>query len=123
MEEDENAQVRAAIDGELRMLDPAVRASDDAVRALLDPEYFEFGASGRRWDRETILEVTGSGGISAADPAVVTGMTGTLLAPGVVHLTYHSADHGRRVNRSSVWRRHPEAGWRLYFHQGTVAAE
>ncbi|MBO1335989.1 DUF4440 domain-containing protein [Streptomyces sp. VRA16 Mangrove soil] len=119
MNEDEQAQIQAAIDGELRMLDPAVRASDEAVTALLDPEYFEFGASGRRWDRETILEVTGSGGISAEDPAVVTEMAGTLLAPGVVHLTYRSADHGRRVWRSSLWRRGVDGVWRMYFHQGT----
>ncbi|MYT73240.1 MULTISPECIES: DUF4440 domain-containing protein [unclassified Streptomyces] len=116
-------QVQAAIDGELRLLDPEVRASDALVTALLDPEFVEFGASGRRWGRETVLEATGSGGITAEDPVVVTEMAGTLLAPGVVHLTYHSADHGRRVQRSSVWRRHPEAGWRLYFHQGTPTEE
>lgn len=121
--DDAQQQIQAAIDGELRLLEPDVRASDALVGELLDPEFFEFGASGRRWDRTTILEVTGSGGITPDAPAVVTEMAGTLLAPGVVHLTYHSADHGRRVRRSSLWRRHPEAGWRLYFHQGTLTGE
>ncbi|MCX4829703.1 nuclear transport factor 2 family protein [Streptomyces sp. NBC_01016] len=117
MEEDEKTQVQAAIDRELRLLEPDVRAHDELVLALLDPEFFEFGASGRRWGRESILAVTG-----AADPGPpvrVTGMAGTLLAPGVVHLTFRTDDGERRVNRSSLWRRHPEAGWRMYFHQGT----
>ncbi|MYW65383.1 DUF4440 domain-containing protein [Streptomyces sp. SID8379] len=113
--------MQAAIEGELRLLDPVVRASDDAVRALLDPEFFEFGASGARWDRETILSVTGAAASGDPEPPTrVSDMRGTLLAPGVVHLTFRTDDGGRRANRSSVWRRHPEAGWRMYFHQGTL---
>ncbi|MFI7010625.1 DUF4440 domain-containing protein [Streptomyces sp. NPDC050145] len=116
---DDERQIQAAIEGELRLLEPAVRADDARVSALLDPEFFEFGASGRRWDRTTILEATGAVPDGPELPVVVTEMAGTVLAQGVVHLTYH-ADHGdRRVRRSSLWRRHPEAGWRLYFHQGT----
>ncbi|MFZ3567844.1 DUF4440 domain-containing protein [Streptomyces sp. BH097] len=120
MYEDEKAQIQAAINGELRLLDPGVRASDAEVTALLDPEFVEFGASGRRWGRESILEATGA---EPGPPVRVTGMRGTLLAPGVVHLTFHTDDDGRRAHRSSVWRRHPEAGWRLYFHQGTLTAD
>ncbi|MFI5657809.1 DUF4440 domain-containing protein [Streptomyces sp. NPDC051684] len=123
MDEDVNAQIRAAIDGELRLLEPGVRASDAEVTALLDPEFVEFGASGRRWGRESILEVTGAAAVEPGPPVRVTGMRGTLLAPGVVHLTYHADNNGRRAHRSSVWRRHPEAGWRLYFHQGTLTAD
>jgi hypothetical protein len=119
MEEDEKAQVQAAIDGELRLLDPDVRARDELVLALLDPEFFEFGASGRRWGRESILAVTGAAPAAPGPPVRVTEMAGTLLAPGVVHLTFRTDDGERRVNRSSLWRRHPEAGWRMYFHQGT----
>ncbi|WP_425841350.1 DUF4440 domain-containing protein [Streptomyces fractus] len=122
MDEDEKAQIQAAIDGELRLLEPAVRVRDELVLPLLDPEFFEFGASGRRWDRESILEVTGAAPASPAAPGPsvqVTEMVGKLLAPGVVHLTFRTDDGERRVNRSSVWCRHPEAGWRLYFHQGT----
>lgn len=116
---DEEQQIQAAIDGELRLLDPTLRADDAQVTALLDPEFFEFGASGRRWDRETILAVTGGGSIDPEQPVRVTELAGVLLSPGVVHLTYHFEDRGRRVHRSSIWRRHPEAGWRMYFHQGT----
>ncbi|MEU8589280.1 DUF4440 domain-containing protein [Streptomyces sp. NPDC048664] len=110
--------VDAAIDAELRLLDPEVRASPAAVRELLDPEFVEFGASGRRWDAESILTVTGSGSVSSHSPVSVDAMTGTVLAPGVVHLTYLLDHDGRRAWRSSLWR-WSETGWRLYFHQAT----
>ncbi|WP_338701077.1 DUF4440 domain-containing protein [Streptomyces sp. Q6] len=120
---DEQAQIQAAIDGELRLLDPAVRASDARVTALLDPEFFEFGASGRRWDRSSILAVTGAASEDPGPPARITEMAGAVLAPGLVHLTYHAEHDGRRVRRSSLWRRDPEAGWRMYFHQGTPTGQ
>jgi hypothetical protein len=113
--------VRAAIRAELRLLDPAVRSSDSLVLELLDPEFVEFGASGRRWDAASVLTVTGSGSVSVASPVKVTEMTGTVLAAGVVHLTYLADTEGRRVRRSSLWRL-TKTGPRLYFHQGTPTA-
>ncbi len=113
--------MRAAIGAELSLLDPGVRASGERVLALLDPEFEEIGASGRRWDVKTILAATGDGEVSAEAPVEVGEMTGTLLAPGLVHLTYFSDRRGRRVRRSSLWRL-TETGWRMYFHQGTPAA-
>ncbi|MEU2427267.1 DUF4440 domain-containing protein [Streptomyces sp. NPDC007851] len=119
-DEDERA-VRAAIDGELRLLDPAVRAEPALVLELLDPEFTEVGASGRRWDATSILTVTSGGSVSPDSPVEVTGMSGTVLAPGVVLLKYFGDNRGRRVWRSSVWRL-TATGWRLYYHQGTLAA-
>lgn len=111
--------VQDAVAAELRLLDPQVRASAVLVSELLDPEFVEFGASGRRWDATTILAVTSAGSVGAQSPVEVREMTGTVLAPGVVHLTYFSDDGGRRAWRSSVWRL-TETGWRLYFHQATL---
>lgn len=107
--------VREAVAAELRLLEPAVRASPTLVTELLHPDFHEFGASGRRWDRVSVLSVTSYG---TGARTAVREMSGTLLAPGVVHLTYVSDTGGRRARRSSVWRL-TEAGWRLYFHQGT----
>ncbi|MFF4367115.1 DUF4440 domain-containing protein [Streptomyces sp. NPDC001594] len=119
---DENERaVQAAVDAELRLLDPGVRMSPDRVLELLDPEFNEIGASGRRWDAETILAVTSGGSVTPESPVEVSAMSGTVLAPGVVHLTYLSDQQGRRAWRSSVWRL-TETGWRMYFHQGTPAA-
>ncbi|MEU3532380.1 nuclear transport factor 2 family protein [Streptomyces murinus] len=120
MADDEQKQaVQAAIDGELRLLDPEVRAVPALVLELLDPEFTEFGASGRRWDMDSILTVTSSGSVSAESPVKVSEMSGVLLAPGVVHLTYFADNQGRRAWRSSLWRL-TETGWRMYFHQGTL---
>ena len=120
MADDEWKQaVQAAVDGEMRLLDPEVRAVPARVLELLDPEFTEFGASGRRWDRDSILTVTSGGSVSAESPVEVSDMSGVLLAPGVVHLTYFADHQGRRAWRSSLWRL-TETGWRMYFHQGTL---
>lgn len=112
--------MRAAVEGELRLLDPGVRASPDAVTALLDPEFTEFGASGRRYDRTSVLSVTSAVDEDGPMPADAIEMSGVLLAPGLVHLTFITESNGRRVRRNSLWRR-TESRWRLYFHQGTPA--
>ncbi|MEU1280916.1 DUF4440 domain-containing protein [Streptomyces sp. NPDC005805] len=120
-QEDAEVAVRAAAEAELRLLDPAVRASPQLVTDLLDPDFAEVGASGRVWDAVTVLAATGAGDVTDEEPVLVTELTGQQLAPGLVHLTYRSEHGGRRVLRSSLWRR-TDAGWRLYFHQGTPAA-
>ncbi|WP_237104705.1 DUF4440 domain-containing protein [Nonomuraea sp. MG754425] len=120
MTDETDQAVRAAIDGELRLLDPEVRASPALVRELLDPEFTEIGASGRRWDAESILTVTSAGSVSPESPVKVSEMSGVVLAPGIVHLTYFADNQGRRAWRSSLWRL-TETGWRVCFHQGTLS--
>ncbi|MFC9931855.1 DUF4440 domain-containing protein [Streptomyces sp. NPDC127190] len=119
MTDESQRAVQAAIDGEMRLLDPEVRASPARVLELLDPEFTEIGASGRRWDVESILTVTSGGSVSPESPVKVSEMSGVVLAPGVVHLTYFADNQGRRAWRSSLWRL-TETGWRMYFHQGTL---
>ncbi|MBL1083635.1 nuclear transport factor 2 family protein [Streptomyces actinomycinicus] len=103
-------------------MDPRVRTSRAEARQLLDPEFVEVGASGRRWSYEAMLaELPDMSGSSEEGPRYVpSGMTGVVLAPGVVHLTYETTIGGRRARRSSLWRRSDEdAGWRMYYHQAT----
>ncbi|MCX5063522.1 DUF4440 domain-containing protein [Streptomyces sp. NBC_00201] len=113
--------VQAAIAGEMRLLDPEVRASPARVLELLDPEFTEIGASGRRWDVESMLTVMSGGSVSPESPVKVSDVSGAVLAPGIVHLTYFADNQGRRVWRSSLWRL-TDSGWRMYFHQGTLAS-
>ncbi|WP_328767330.1 nuclear transport factor 2 family protein [Streptomyces sp. NBC_00286] len=120
MPDESERAVQAAIEGELRLLDPQVRASPVQVSELLHPDFTEIGASGRLWDAESILTVTSAGMVSPDSPVKVSKMSGAVLAPGVVHLTYFADNQGRRARRSSLWRL-TEAGWRLYFHQGTLS--
>lgn len=120
----QNPDVAAALAGELSLMDPAVRVSRELAAELLDPEFVEVGASGR-WTYEEMLadlpEMAGN--TEDASRYVPTAFTGTLLAPGLVHLTYETLRDGRRVRRSSLWRRDPAApvgtGLRMYYHQGT----
>lgn len=117
MTEHESA-VRAAIEGELRLLQPDVRSSPALLGELLHPGFREFGASGRSWDRTSIIESLVAGEDPGPRPVVVSRMEGVRIAPDVVHLTFDTEDNGRRVHRSSLWRR-TDDGWQMYFHQGT----
>ncbi|MDA0643418.1 nuclear transport factor 2 family protein [Nonomuraea ferruginea] len=114
--------VEAAVTGELRLLDPTVRSSANLMAELLHPEFKEVGASGRLWSRSEIIASLAGSTRESDEPIRVSDMTGLLLAPGVVHLTYVSDNGGRRARRSSVWR-WTDAGWRLYFHQGTLSSD
>lgn len=121
MTDESERAVEAAVEAELRLLDPEVRAVPTLVSELLDPQFTEIGASGRRWDAASILTVTSAGTVSSESPVKISEMSGVVLAPGVVHLTYFADNQGRRAWRSSLWRL-TEAGWRMYFHQGTLAS-
>ena len=71
------AELRAL---EERLLDPLVRAVPEQVRALLAPEFVEFGASGRVFDRYAILAM-----LATEPPRVARQARGfkvRLLAPG-----------------------------------------
>ncbi|GHG89288.1 DUF4440 domain-containing protein [Streptomyces lanatus] len=118
MTDDRTPAVEAAIEGELRLLKPEVRSSPELLAELLHPQFREFGASGRYWDRTSIIESLVAGEDPGPRPVVVSRMDGVQLAPDVVHLTFDTDNNGRRAHRSSLWRLTND-GWQMYFHQGT----
>ncbi|MFB6704506.1 DUF4440 domain-containing protein [Streptomyces sp. NPDC056333] len=110
--------VAAAVEGELRLLDPRVRSSADLLVQVLHPEFREIDTAGRFWDRDaTIASLTAD---EAPRPGQLTAsrMRGVQLDDEVVHLTFDSESKGLRAHRSSLWRL-TERGWLLYFHQAT----
>ncbi|WP_405071745.1 nuclear transport factor 2 family protein [Kribbella sp. NBC_01510] len=114
-------EVGMVVEAELSLLRPDVRSSAQAVEALLDPDFVEVGASGRRWDRTAMVAALGSGEITDPDPIQATEVAGVQLADDLVHVTYVSRrTGGAPVRRSSLWRR-TDGTWRLYYHQGTPA--
>ena len=112
----DNDELDQVIGHEMRLLDPQIRASAEAVTALLHEDFCEFGASGRVWDRGSLVSAVTAhpgAGVTVGD------MTAVRLAPDVVLLTYRVTRPGGPSLRSSVWRRDAD-GWRLFFHQGTL---
>ena len=84
-------------------------------------DFFEFGRSGRRYERsEMILEPRPDALIDATLP--LPDYTLALIAPNVALATYTSEvrHHGtlERGRRSSLWIK-TEGHWKLRFHQGT----
>ncbi|MEU1217931.1 nuclear transport factor 2 family protein [Streptomyces microflavus] len=110
--------VAAAIEGELRLLDPVVRASADLLASLLHPGFREIGTSGRLWNRETIIEALTADDAPRPGSLTASRMQGVELCSDLVHLTFDTESKGLRSHRSSLWRL-TGAGWRLYFHQAT----
>ena len=86
---------------------------------ILTPDFFEFGRSGRIYNREEILAASGEE-IRATFPlkdfTVHEVEKNVALVTYVSEVTFESLEIG---NRSSLWIKTPD-GWNLRFHQGTA---
>ncbi|ODU04437.1 MAG: DUF4440 domain-containing protein [Pseudonocardia sp. SCN 72-86] len=116
----DDPDLRHVVDLELRLQDRAVRASRRRAGELIDPGFREFGASGRVWDRESILDMLQG---DESEPPQCHDLVATRPADDVVLLTYRSEGAGRSVLRSSLWRRGGGGKWQVYFHQGTPTTD
>lgn len=90
----------------------------DYMDSVLHEDFFEFGRSGKVFNRKTILEIP-SGKINATIP--LKDFKAELLDENSVIVTYVSEeryDGLARANRCSIWIKKPD-GWKLRFHQGT----
>lgn len=93
------------------------RFDPDFMERVLAADFFEFGRSGRIYQREDTLGI-------APEPidAHIRNFAARLLAPNVAQLTYDSYVVYDGVvtkgHRSSIWTRHNDE-WQLRFHQGT----
>ncbi|MGW5863353.1 nuclear transport factor 2 family protein [Streptomyces sp. NPDC055239] len=119
---DRTPAVDAAIEAELRLLAPEVRASPELLGELLHPEFTEFGVSGTHWDRPSIITALSDDPGGTDSPVTTSRMRGVQLADDMVHLTFDAESNGRRAHRSSLWRL-CDGAWLLWFHQGTPFSE
>ncbi len=110
--------VRAVIRLEMALLAAETRHDRTAVEHLLDPEFVEVGASGRRWTRAETIAALGADPADDHGEPWATDLVGTELAAGVVLLTYVSQRGPHRARRASMWRR-SNGSWRIVYHQGT----
>jgi hypothetical protein len=111
---------------ERSLLRPAVRASAEALERLLAPEFFEFGGSGKVYDRRQIVEALTAEPGGASLEAGARGFEVRLLSTDVALLIYRTERSDPEggapydVLRSSIWKR-VDGRWRLVFHQATPA--
>jgi hypothetical protein len=102
---------------------PLYRGSRAALEALVAEDFWEIGASGRRYSRAYVLKTLAA---RATDPLEDRWETGDFhcraLAPDVYLLTYTLLQGERRTRRATIWQR-AAAGWKILFHQGTVVED
>jgi hypothetical protein len=87
------------------------------------PDFWEVGASGRRYSREFILAMRRKDALVDADEVgwKASGFGLRRLGPDCFLVTYTLDQSGRLTRRATIWER-TEDGWRLVYHQGTVVA-
>ncbi|WP_353064060.1 DUF4440 domain-containing protein [Tunturibacter psychrotolerans] len=87
-------------------------------------EFWEVGASGRRYSRNTVLDELEKRYAAGDDDVWETSeFQCRRLAENVFLMTYTLVQDGTRVTRrSTIWQRTAE-GWKIVFHQGTVVTD
>ena len=87
------------------------------------PEYWEVGASGRRYTREFILSHLHQNPPADATSAGWESYDHGLrrLGPDTYLLTYTLRQAQRLTRRSTIWQCTPD-GWRILYHQGTIVS-
>jgi hypothetical protein len=92
----------------------------DFARLMVE-DYWEIGASGRRYERDPILDEMERRYAAPHDDVWETSdFECRRLAPGVYLLTYKLIQNRRRrTRRSTIWHHTPE-GWKIVYHQGTI---
>lgn len=105
---------------------PGVPCSRARLEQMLHPDFWEIGASGRRYERDMVINVLEA---QQLPPAVAaSNYAVTMLNDGSALLTYHSARVGQDgvlihpTHRSSIWQ-YTDGRWQLLYHQGTPAFE
>ena len=113
---------------ELRRREPIFHrpelASDRAgFEQMMSPDYWEVGASGRRYSRDFILRTL------EENPPVDADVAGwqswdhecRRLGPETYLLTYRLRQGDRLTRRVTIWLNTPD-GWQILYHQGTIVS-
>lgn len=112
---------------ELRRLEPIFHTSEfgttvaDFARRMAD-DYFEVGASGRRYSRAFILTTLAETPLDDAESAGWECRDFGLRRTGddTYLITYTLRQWQRVTRRATLWRKSSE-GWQVLYHQGTIA--
>jgi len=101
-------------------LEPGATRTD--LEKMTDPEFCEVGASGRRYGREYVLDILEKRFENPGEDVWETRDFHCVeLARNTYLVTYTLLQQKQRVTRrASIWRR-TRQGWKIVYHQGTVA--
>ena len=103
---------------ERSLLSDAVRADPAAVAALLHPDWYEIGRSGRLWSRPDQLAVIGV----LPEPVTLEVVLVDRLGPETILLLWRSQGADGSTLRTSLWVR-SGGDWVQRFHQGTPESQ
>jgi hypothetical protein len=113
---------------ELRRLEPIFHTREFGTTTAdferrMAADYFEVGASGRRYSREFILATLAE---AVPDDAETAGWECTdfglrRLGPDTYQITYTLRQWQRVTRRATLWRK-TGGEWQILYHQGTIAA-
>ena len=109
---------------ELRRREPIFHRPEVASRAdfeaMTAKDFWEIGASGRRYSRKYVLDTLEARQENPVeDPFEASDFHCCELARDLYLLTYALLQGERKTRRATIWQR-SAAGWKVLFHQGTV---
>ncbi|OOG63912.1 DUF4440 domain-containing protein [Rhodanobacter sp. B04] len=98
---------------------PEVGSTRADFERMTEVDFWEVGASGRRYSRSYVLDVLDARRDSP-EPDVweTSGFHCRQLATDLYLLTYTLRQGSRLTRRSTIWRQ-VSGGWKIVFHQGT----
>ena len=90
---------------------------------MTSPDFWEVGASGRRYSRDYVLsELEKRCEGKNAEVWEAKDFHCRRLAEDVYLLTYTLLQRERKTRRSTIWQ-HTQTGWKIVFHQGTIVQD
>ena len=95
-----------------------VRNSKEKLELLLHDDFLEYGKSGRVYTKHLTIEALtkekNESKIKLFDFELKE------LSEGAVLALYKTKSLNQITLRSSIWKKHSQYGWQLFFHQGTL---
>lgn len=101
---------------------PEFGTSRAEFEEMMAPEFWEVGASGRRYSREVVLDTLESRGSTPGEERwTKEDAHCQRLSPDTYLLTYTLKQGTRITRRATIWRDCAGA-WKIVYHQGTIVS-
>ena len=102
---------------------PELGCSRSDFEAMMAADFWEVGASGRRYSREFVLEELERRYSGPLEDSWKTRDFHCRRLCAQVYLLSYTLEQGARITRrATVWNR-SSSGWKIVFHQGTVVQD